>query len=31
VHGDDQVMERFATHLKDTEVLMPARGDSIAV
>lgn len=31
VHGDDQVMERFATHLQDTEVLMPARGDGIAI
>ncbi len=31
VHGDEGVMQRFAEHLKDTEVVMPALNETFAV
>jgi len=31
VHGDEQAMQRFASVLENTEVIMPKRGDELAV
>jgi len=31
VHGDEKVMQRFASQLKDTEVHIPSKGDEIQV